>query len=416
MSYDPENIFAKIIRGEIPCHKIFETEHVLAILDAFPMAEGHALLLPKAPCVNLLDMSPTVASAYMAELPRLARLVQAATGAVGVNIVQNNGADAGQMVFHCHIHVIPRFANDKKVTLSPSGPMLSPDKAKPILDKMQSVDSPWPKTYAASLGLIDSLLADMKAGTITPPKTAPAALPAASGKKKDEAKKGDAPPQQPKKEKKPPTEEEKAKAAEAAKAKKEAKKKGGDGGEGGGGGGGPKGGDDARAIDISWAEIRVGKIIDASPHEGSDKLYLESIDLGEPTPRQVLSGLQQHMSVDQVKGAEVVCICNLKARKIAGTESQAMVLCASDESKSKLCFVSPPKGAKPGELVTWGESYPGEFEVAKKMDKKKAWESIQPLLATDGKGTCIYKGEKGVAPFTCKAGVCTATVTGGIIS
>mgnify|MGYP002849474831 CR=1 FL=1 len=175
MSYDPENIFAKIIRGEIPCHKIFETEHVLAILDAFPMAEGHALLLPKAPCVNLLDMSPSVASAYMAELPRLARLVQAATGAVGVNIVQNNGADAGQMVFHCHIHVIPRFANDKKVTMAPSGDMLSPDKAKPILDKMQSVDSPWPKTYAASLGLIDSLLADMKAGTIAPPKTAPSA-------------------------------------------------------------------------------------------------------------------------------------------------------------------------------------------------------------------------------------------------
>ena len=115
MSYDSSNIFAKILRGEIPSHKVFETEHCVAILDAFPMAEGHSLLLPKAPCISVLDMSADVAAHVLSQLPRLARLVQAATGAPGVNILQNSGAVAGQVVFHCHFHVIPRFEGDKAV-------------------------------------------------------------------------------------------------------------------------------------------------------------------------------------------------------------------------------------------------------------------------------------------------------------
>ena len=75
----------------------------------------------------------------------------------------------------------------------------------------------------------------------------------------------------------------------------------------------------------------------------------------------------------------------------------------------------PPDGAAPGELVTW-EGYPGEFETDKKMDKKKAWEAIQPLLATDAAGTCVYQGAAGTCTFALKGGPCTATVTGGIIS
>ena len=90
------NIFAKILKGEIPSYKIFETDHAVAILDAFPTAEGHSLLLPKAPCESLLDMSPVVASSYLAELPRLAKIVKAATGAPAVKVVQNNGAESGQ--------------------------------------------------------------------------------------------------------------------------------------------------------------------------------------------------------------------------------------------------------------------------------------------------------------------------------
>ena len=153
-----------------------------------------------------------------------------------------------------------------------------------------------------------------------------------------------------------------------------------------------------RDVDVSWSEVRVGVILDAKPHPESDKLYVETIDLGEGTPRTVLSGLAQHMTLDQVKGARVVCICNLKPRKMAGIESQAMVLCASDADKSKLAFVEPPAGAAPGDLVTW-DGFPGAPETAKKMDKKKAWESIQPCFATDGKGVATYKG----APFAVAA-------------
>lgn len=126
---------------------------------------------------------------------------------------------------------------------------------------------------------------------------------------------------------------------------------------------------------------------------------------------QVLSGLAQHMALDAVKGAHVVCICNLKARKIAGIESQAMVLCASDASKSSLSFVTPPADSQPGELVRW-EGFPGEPEAVKKMDKKKAWEEIQPLLGTDAKNVCVYKG----VPFMLNGGPCTGGVANGIIS
>ena len=82
MPYDPDNIFKKIIEGTIPSYKIFETESAVAILDAFPTVEGHALLLPKHPCSDVTDMPPDVAASVLRELPRLARLVQNATGSV----------------------------------------------------------------------------------------------------------------------------------------------------------------------------------------------------------------------------------------------------------------------------------------------------------------------------------------------
>lgn len=115
-----QNIFAKILAGEIPSYKIFETEHALAILDAFPITPGHALLLPKHACSSITDMPAHVASSVLSELPRLARMVQQATGAPGVNVVTNSGEAAGQVVFHAHIHVIPRFSADGLVALKPS--------------------------------------------------------------------------------------------------------------------------------------------------------------------------------------------------------------------------------------------------------------------------------------------------------
>ncbi|ETI50238.1 hypothetical protein F441_06160 [Phytophthora nicotianae CJ01A1] len=139
IAYDPENIFAKIIKGDIPCYKLFETEHVLAILDAFPTAPGHALLLPKAPgFATVMDMTPEVAANVFKELPRLANAVLEATGADGVNIIQNNGAASGQAVFHAHIHVIPRFDGDGLIKL-PDGPsMISKEDGEAMQAKIQT--------------------------------------------------------------------------------------------------------------------------------------------------------------------------------------------------------------------------------------------------------------------------------------
>ena len=101
-AYDQKNLFKQIIDGVIPSHRIFETKHAVAILDAFPTVDGHALLLPKHPCVDVTDMPPDVAASVLKELPRLARLIQQATGADGVNIVQNSGKAAGQARNHDH--------------------------------------------------------------------------------------------------------------------------------------------------------------------------------------------------------------------------------------------------------------------------------------------------------------------------
>lgn len=140
MKYNPNNIFAKIIEGKIPAHKIFETEHCVAILDAFPLAKGHALLLPKAPVVNLFDMPPDVASKVMAELPRLCNAVKEATNATGVTVVSNNGSSSGQIVFHSHFHVVPRYDHDGLVHYKRTLPPLSEteDEAKEILATIQS--------------------------------------------------------------------------------------------------------------------------------------------------------------------------------------------------------------------------------------------------------------------------------------
>eukprot|EP01061_Rhynchopus_euleeides_P028364 TRINITY_DN4620_c0_g1_i1.p2 TRINITY_DN4620_c0_g1~~TRINITY_DN4620_c0_g1_i1.p2 ORF type:complete len:164 (+),score=74.65 TRINITY_DN4620_c0_g1_i1:51-494(+) len=140
-AYDADNIFAKIVDGKLPCFKIFETEHALAFMDAFPVAEGHSLLVPKAKgYADIMDMPEDVAANVLKELPRLARAVKAATGAPGVNIVQNNGAAAGQVVFHTHFHVIPRSEKDEVVMMA--GPkdskMLSQEAASPLLDKIKA--------------------------------------------------------------------------------------------------------------------------------------------------------------------------------------------------------------------------------------------------------------------------------------
>ncbi|WP_182084554.1 HIT domain-containing protein [Aureimonas sp. ME7] len=107
--YDDTNIFARILRGEIPSTKIFETDDFVAIMDAMPQSKGHCLLLPKAPSRNLLDADDTVLSRALPEVARLARAAKAAFQADGVVVTQFNEAPAGQTVFHLHLHVIPRY-------------------------------------------------------------------------------------------------------------------------------------------------------------------------------------------------------------------------------------------------------------------------------------------------------------------
>jgi histidine triad (HIT) family protein len=107
-AYDPANIFAKILRGEIPCHKVYEDADTIAFMDVMPQAKGHTLVVPKNPSRNLLDASPADICAVMTTAQKIARAVKTAFSAGGVLVMQFNEAPAGQTVFHFHVHVIPR--------------------------------------------------------------------------------------------------------------------------------------------------------------------------------------------------------------------------------------------------------------------------------------------------------------------
>jgi len=110
VAYDPTNIFARILRGEIPAHKVYEDESTIAILDAMPQSEGHTLIIPKAQAENLFDLEPLMAEAVMRTGQRVALAVRRAFRPEGITLMQFNGAEAGQSVFHFHLHVIPRYA------------------------------------------------------------------------------------------------------------------------------------------------------------------------------------------------------------------------------------------------------------------------------------------------------------------
>ena len=107
-----ETLFTKIVAGEIPCHKVYEDEHVFAFLDIGPLAPGHTLLIPKLAVERLEDVPEEVAAALGRVLPRLGRAVLQATGVSDYHVVQKNGALAGQVVPHVHFHIIPKPADD----------------------------------------------------------------------------------------------------------------------------------------------------------------------------------------------------------------------------------------------------------------------------------------------------------------
>lgn len=108
-AYDHGNIFAKIIKGEIPSHKVYEDADVLVMMDIFPQSKGHLLVIPKTPSRNLLDANAEVLARTIGHVQRLARAVMAALEADGIRIAQFNEAPAGQSVFHLHFHVIPVY-------------------------------------------------------------------------------------------------------------------------------------------------------------------------------------------------------------------------------------------------------------------------------------------------------------------
>jgi histidine triad (HIT) family protein len=107
-SYDPNNIFAKILRGELPCYKVYEDDKALAFLDIMPRAPGHTLVLPKVPARNILDVAPDDLAHVAKVTQKIAKAAVSAFGADGVTVQQFNEGAGGQVVFHLHVHIVPR--------------------------------------------------------------------------------------------------------------------------------------------------------------------------------------------------------------------------------------------------------------------------------------------------------------------
>ena len=108
--YDDQNVFAKILRGEMPCFRLYEDDDTLAFMDIMPRADGHCLVIPKTPARNILDVDPDSMAAVMRTVQKLSHAVMAAFSADGVTIQQFNESAGGQVVFHLHVHVLPRHA------------------------------------------------------------------------------------------------------------------------------------------------------------------------------------------------------------------------------------------------------------------------------------------------------------------
>ena len=134
--YDAGNIFAKILRGEIPAHKLYEDADTLAFMDIMPRGDGHALVIPKTPARNMLDASPVQLAACLATAQRIARAQMTAFRAAGITLQQFNEAAGGQVVFHLHYHVIPRHDG---VSLRPhTGTMEKPEVLAAHADKIRA--------------------------------------------------------------------------------------------------------------------------------------------------------------------------------------------------------------------------------------------------------------------------------------
>jgi histidine triad (HIT) family protein len=136
MAYDQSNIFAKILRGEIPCVKIYEDGKTLAFMDVMPEADGHVLVVPKEPAENILDLSSDGMAAMMATTQKVAKAVDKALKPGGILLKQYNRAPAGQSVFHVHFHIVPRHEG---MPLAPHGKvMVEAAVLEPVAAKIRS--------------------------------------------------------------------------------------------------------------------------------------------------------------------------------------------------------------------------------------------------------------------------------------
>lgn len=135
-AYDPQNIFAKILRGEAPCVRVCEDEFSLAFMDIMPRGVGHTLVIPRAPARNLLDIAPADLARFMPSVQRVAVAAKAALGAEGVSVQQFNESAGGQVVFHLHFHILPRWTG---VALRPpGGPMVAAAELEPVAAKIRA--------------------------------------------------------------------------------------------------------------------------------------------------------------------------------------------------------------------------------------------------------------------------------------
>ena len=136
MSYDNNNIFAKILRNEIPSERIYEDEDTMVMMDIMPRADGHALVIPKTPARNMLDATPEQLTACLKSAQKVANAMMKAFDADGITIQQFNEAAAGQEVFHLHYHVLPRHEG---VSMRPPGTMANPEVVKAHAEKIRQV-------------------------------------------------------------------------------------------------------------------------------------------------------------------------------------------------------------------------------------------------------------------------------------
>lgn len=134
--YNSDNIFAKILRGEIPAHRIYEDEATFVFMDIMPRADGHMLVIPKTPCRNMLDASPEQLAAVMATVQKISHAALEAFDAQGITLQQFNEAAGGQEVFHLHFHILPRRDGD---ALRPPGKMAEPETLVEHANKMRAV-------------------------------------------------------------------------------------------------------------------------------------------------------------------------------------------------------------------------------------------------------------------------------------